>query len=773
MYAAQNHGRQPAVFYDQRSELGSQRGKFDDIHLAQRPAGFSAYPHASKGGSAASGGRDRPRDLADRVNERFLVLGLTLLAAFTRLYRIGRANGPRWDESHFGKFGAYYINATFYHDVHPPLAKMLVGLSEVLAGHNGSFTFKGGETYPSYVNYTFMRMFNAAFGIALTPMAYVTCRKLRMPVEFAAMAALFVTFDNAICVMSRFILLDAPLLAFTGLALMMLACFYRQRRRAFSAGWWRFLVLTGVSLGLVASSKWVGLFAVALMGLYTLCELFEMFCDPRLRVGQYLKHWAARVLALIVIPLAIYMLCFKVHFALLWRYNNSANFMPMGFQVKLSGNPIARQPFDVETGSAVRLQSRTPGAGYLHSHTHQYPTGSGRQQVTGYGYADGNNLWNVQRRMTAEAAGASGIRGAEAANEAIPGAIGHGDVIALHHNATDTYLFADTGFEAPESKQFKEVSAVSAGDEAAKRLNALWVVEIVNPERRMDDGHVHPLGTPLRLRSLLGNCVLVASGERLDKNWGWGQAEIACSTAAAARTQTEGKYLWTIERHINKNQKATNLGQFMSSSFLTDFAVLNRQMWLTNNALVPDHDKHNVLESDPASWPFMLYPMRMVGWDDASIKYMEIGNPLLWWGSAVLCLLFPVQSLYWLVRWRRRSVNWRPYEFRPYFEGAAMLWSGWFLHYAPFFAMGRVTYLHHVLPSLYFGILFMAYQMYYATIWYIPRARSHVVIMSISVIGLVFWWFSPLTYGWDKPIKDLRGMEWMSSWPIYQDKMAL
>jgi dolichyl-phosphate-mannose-protein mannosyltransferase len=106
----------------------------------------------------------------------------------------------------------------------------------------------------------------------------------------------------------------------------------------FSPTWWSWLALTGLSLGATFSCKWVGLFTIATVGLATLEQLWSILGDTRVPMKILFRHFVARAICLIAIPLSVYMFWFKIHFMVLSHSGDGDGFMSSEFQHTLVGH---------------------------------------------------------------------------------------------------------------------------------------------------------------------------------------------------------------------------------------------------------------------------------------------------------------------------------------------------------------------------------------------------------------------------------------------------
>ena len=145
-------------------------------------------------------------------------------------------------------------------------------------------------------------------------------------------------------VISRFILLDSMLLFFTFLTVFCLTKFHNQQPYPFSFDWYMWLSFTGISIGLVTSVKMVGLFVTALVGIYTIEDLWDKFGDLRMPVRDQVRHWTARVVCLIMFPVLVFMASFKIHFLVLNHSGPGDAQMSSLFQANLVGNDFGKNP---------------------------------------------------------------------------------------------------------------------------------------------------------------------------------------------------------------------------------------------------------------------------------------------------------------------------------------------------------------------------------------------------------------------------------------------
>ena len=439
----------------------------------------------------------------------------------------------------FGKFGSHYLKREFYFDVHPPLGKMLVGLSGYLAGYNGSFEFKSGERYPDDVNYTFMRIFNALFGAACIPLAYFTARELNFKRPAVWLVTLMVLCENSYATISRFILLDSMLLCFTFTTVLCWARFHRLQKESFSPEWFLWLFLTGISIGCVCSVKWVGLFCTAMVGLYTAEDLWNKFGDIKMPKVELATHVATRVLGLIVLPLMVYMFSFYIHFLVLENSGPGDAQMSSLFQANLRGTEVGKDsPLEVAYGSKATLKNMGYGGGLLHSHVQTYPEGSNQQQVTCYHHKDANNDWFFYpNRGEPEFDPEGPIRFVENEN-----------IIRLIHAQTGRNLHSHQ-VSAPVTKADYEVSCygnTTVGDEKDH-----WQVEIVDDASYSDKSKIRTLTTAFRLRHLSLGCYLRAGNVNLPQ-WGFKQIETTCVKENKPRDPYTH---WNVESHWNERRE--------------------------------------------------------------------------------------------------------------------------------------------------------------------------------------------------------------------------
>jgi dolichyl-phosphate-mannose-protein mannosyltransferase len=83
--------------------------------------------------------------------------------------------------------------------------------------------------------------------------------------------------------------------------------------------------------------------------------------------------------------------------------------------------------------------------------------------------------------------------------------------------------------------------------------------------------------------------------------------------------------------------------------------------------------------------------LRMCSWADDAIKFYMIGNPMTWVCSFVSILLVAALSAVYAIRQRRQINDFNAEQLDTITFAAKLGFGGWFLHYMPFWIMGRVT----------------------------------------------------------------------------------
>ncbi|KAG1683677.1 Protein O-mannosyl-transferase 2 [Nymphon striatum] len=707
----------------------------------------------------------------------WIVFGVfTFLSLYTRLYKISFPEHVCWDETHFGKMGSWYINRTFFFDVHPPLGKMLIGLSGELTGYDGKFGFiKPGDKYED-TEYVGMRIFCAVLGAALIPFCFNIVWEMTHSLGASSMAATLILLDVGILTLSRYILLDPILLFFISGAVMSMVKFDSSHDKPFKRNWWIWLLLTGnISISVQSdnsdvdyepmesdnetidsyesddvdlsehedveeSVKFVGLFVVILIGIKTIFDLWKILGDLSQPMKVVFYHFAARALCLILIPVHI------VYELLLYSFEDIEQ------KSQLEGNSLyqASMPRDVAYGAIITLKNHKTGGGYLHSHWHLYPEGVGarQQQVTAYSHKDENNKFVINRydRIVKETDDVEFVR--------------NGDLVRIEHHVTTRNLHSHRE-SAPITKRHQQITCY--GENGVGDSNDVWRVEVVGGA----EGEIaHTVTSKLRFVHYLTGCALHSHSKQLPK-WGYEQMEVSCNPNTRDKNN-----LWNVEDNIFPRLPNVSF-EVYAPSFLERFIESHAVMFQGNAGLKP---KEGELTSKPWQWPINY---RGQFFSANEYRIYLLGNPFIWWGNIGFMLFFLMVAAIILIKWQRgfpNSEGLKKVEERLCTAGA-WLFLGWMIHYVPFYGMGRVLYFHHYFPALLFSSMLTAVvvnQFLEFVHQVLPGSISQTIYHSVTGIfyGIIFYsfyLFYPLSYGMEGPSSPsenstMHGLRWLESW---------
>ncbi|KAJ5902373.1 hypothetical protein N7495_002901 [Penicillium taxi] len=618
---------------------------------------------------------------------------LTVLAFATRFYRIDYPNEVVFDEVHFGKFASYYLQRMYFFDVHPPFGKLLFALMGWFVGYDGHFLFENiGDSYiDNNVPYLALRAMPATLGAITIPVVFLIMWESGYSLPACVLAAGLMVFDNAHVGEDRLILMDSTLVLTMALSILCYVRFYKLRHQSFSRKWWKWLLLTGFCMSCVISTKYVGFFTFVTIGSAVLIDLWNLLdihrSEGALDMFTWVKHFGARLVALVIIPFFFYLFWFQVHFAILTRSGPGDEFMSPEFQETLSDNAMTAQSIGVQYFDSISIRHKDTKV-LLHSHWEKYPLryddgriSSQGQQVTGYPHNDTNNLWQILP-----------TKPLPETDE--PQNVLNGDVIQLLHIGTDSVLLTHDVASPfyPTNQEFTTVSRELA--EGDRRNDTKFEISIENGKP----------GQEFRTFSSLFKLVHVPTRVAMWTHttplpeWGFKQAEINGN-----KNLLQTSNLWFAETIDNLEPDSPRLVREerkpKTLPFFRKYFELQGAMFHHNNALTSSHP----YATEPFQWPFLLRGVSFWTKNETRGQIYFLGNPIGWWiASSLLAVFAGIVGADQLSL--RRGIDaleeiWGPGTRSRLYNSTGFLFLCWAAHYFPFWLMGRQRFLHHYLPS--------------------------------------------------------------------------
>jgi dolichyl-phosphate-mannose-protein mannosyltransferase len=158
----------------------------------------------------------------------------------------------------------------------------------------------------------------------------------------------------------------------------------------------------------------------------------------------------------------------------------------------------------------------------------------------------------------------------------------------------------------------------------------------------------------------------------------------------------------------------------------------------------------------------------MASWGDDDIKYYLLGTPVIYWGSLASVIVLFAMLVVYVIRRERGNVDFLVADqWEDFYFSVKVGVFGWALHYFPFYIMGRVMYVHHYFPALYFGMISFAVLADQCT----RKSSTVIKTLIFGVIVMIttanFLYFVDFALGFKGPAKSYSSRRWIKSWNLH------
>ncbi|KAG0318801.1 hypothetical protein BGZ99_005451 [Dissophora globulifera] len=524
----------------------------------------------------------------------------------------------------------------------------------------------------------------------------------------------------------------------------------------FSAIWWTWLMMTGLAVSGAVAVKANGMFTFLTIGFLATGDMLNLAISRPVSGIVFGQHLVSRVVMLLLLPIAIYISVFQLHFTVQTHQPSIVRSGQSEYDFDLLSYPfrsvfVRQDPndrdlepvwADIVFGSVVQLRSEVRPPTYVHSFHRLWSTGSKQQQVSGYAYPDLNTHWILGKAppVKDKSSKFEWLMNDKANGGEIPFRlrfVKHGDVIRLRHMATRRCLHSHDVRTIGQTQRVRycEVSAYGASGIDGDK-NDWWVIEVVDSKKMVKlskdaDIKVKALETTFRLRHYEQRCFLAVTDDELPKDLigGPGRRELACLKEAKVLPNT----VWRI---------TLNDHDFSSSKTIVN-------AWRSVQFDKPQQSQEQSSK---------LLEVRQIS---------LIANQVIWLTGLLGIVIFIVTQIALLLRqkrgyFERDSVHELRQKCLP---AASIFFAGWAIQYLPYFILPagmsakNFLTLHHYFPSLYCSILLSCILFsgllgnaglagsrftYRGT----PIGSLHVFWITVSAVAIfAFFKLSPLTYG--------------------------